>query len=1245
MRTIWIMGLAIAVALVSSANTFLPSGNGEVWSEPSNWSGSVVPDGTGVQVEIGIPTKFKKNKCWRNVHVDVQVTVGALEVTCGGCTNRLDTGDTGGDLIFDGGESAAAFSIADTAGAGLAMIDLDSPYAVRLTTDATFAVPGEVGDAEYGGILLKGLLAGNGHSLKKTGEGVITLNVANVDGAQPLDKLQVEAGTVAILNPLTVGSITKDGACRVLMSAKSSSDALASSVVCTSKMSVDNPCLFIPTSVGDETYYGGFVSPDLKKVSKCKAYVLSDAGEVLFDGRRWTTCENVELSIEDISEGYKTYKAVVPALGGETPAVSATIQFSTTAPVLGKAVETTLSSALPSASYRWVSWPACEDAAAGVEVGTGSSYVPTEGDLEHWLQVQVWQDSELVCSNKLYFSRLPVVYLTTDDGMAVTNKEYVAASLKIQGNSEFKQQYDGATQVKGRGNSSWGLYPQKSYKLKLDKKTDLFGFGKNKHWVLATSFHDRAFMRNKSASELGKALGIVGMDMTWVDVVYNGEYHGVYMLSEHLRVGENRVDIFNWDDEAESVAGALFKAIKNDAALTDDDLSALETQMDEDMSWMSSGIVVFKGQAYNLSDYGLRKDYDFSGGYLFEVDAFVNEGITRFMTPGGVNVHVDTPEFLVSNADMFNVVTSLWKRFEAAYESPCGHCADGARYTQIADLDSMVAFWLVNELMGQGDPCNSRFSFIEQGGKLTYGPIWDYDSTSAAGALPRLLRRFATLNYNGKDNWFRDWVQHQDFRTRARELYWQVARPKMLELADSLTFAEREALLAEAGAAEDTRWGAYPNPYHAELSMPTHAEDVEIWRTYILDHIAWLDGQLSTEKSFAQCLKEIYPGCSVVAYDLADGTTSSELQTIVSPNAWFNVTRPQRSGFVFAGWTVSGDVSTKAKYSVRQNVSRPMTSATLCGAESNYCAFRGLAEPGGVVCLRANWTIPGGYAIEYDLAGGITEEDFPISVAADGWLELPAPHRNGYEFAGWSLEGEIPADALFAVPGSDPLELYGSYIYGGGFESCRFYGIAEAGGFVRLKAHWSIPGGYAVEYDLDGGTAGSAYQDAIACNGWLYLKTPVKEGYEFAGWSLVGDILGSGRYSTQSGVAKLLDPATVSYGGGHDHCSFYGLAEECGVVLLRAHWTVPGGYAVEYDLAGGTAGSSYQNSIACNGWLYLKTPVKEGFEFVGWSLVGAIPGSARYSTQSGVSQKIVSTAVPYGGGHGYCSFRGLTAEA
>ena len=61
-----------------------------------------------------------------------------------------------------------------------------------------------------------------------------------------------------------------------------------------------------------------------------------------------------------------------------------------------------------------------------------------------------------------------VLYLDTDGGQAIADREtYVPGRLRIQGNVQFAQQYDGPVETKGRGYTSWQSFPQKSYKLKL----------------------------------------------------------------------------------------------------------------------------------------------------------------------------------------------------------------------------------------------------------------------------------------------------------------------------------------------------------------------------------------------------------------------------------------------------------------------------------------------------------------------------------------------------------------------------------------------------------------------------------------------------------------------------------------------------------------------------------------------------------------------------------------------------------
>lgn len=122
----------------------------------------------------------------------------------------------------------------------------------------------------------------------------------------------------------------------------------------------------------------------------------------------------------------------------------------------------------------------------------------------------------VLASDRIWFSTLPVVYINTDDGAAITSKtEYKSASMLIQGSKKYgagnQYNYDGTIQIKGRGNSSW-TPPKKPYKIKLDTSTDIFGFGKNKHWVLLANYYDESLARNTVANEIATEMGLVRTD-------------------------------------------------------------------------------------------------------------------------------------------------------------------------------------------------------------------------------------------------------------------------------------------------------------------------------------------------------------------------------------------------------------------------------------------------------------------------------------------------------------------------------------------------------------------------------------------------------------------------------------------------------------------------------------------------------------------------------------------------------------
>ena len=99
------------------------------------------------------------------------------------------------------------------------------------------------------------------------------------------------------------------------------------------------------------------------------------------------------------------------------------------------------------------------------------SYIPTEADLEKWIEVVVMNGGE-TASTKLYCSKLPVVYIDTN-GQQITSKEdYIDASMTIQGNATYDPDtttlYDGAIEIRGRGNTTW-TKPKKPYKIKLNR--------------------------------------------------------------------------------------------------------------------------------------------------------------------------------------------------------------------------------------------------------------------------------------------------------------------------------------------------------------------------------------------------------------------------------------------------------------------------------------------------------------------------------------------------------------------------------------------------------------------------------------------------------------------------------------------------------------------------------------------------------------------------------------------------------
>ncbi len=515
-----------------------------------------------------------------------------------------------------------------------------------------------------------------------------------------------------------------------------------------------------------------------------------------------------------------------------------------------------------------------------VIVSSSDTYTPTEDNYEHWIKVEVTSEDSVVWQESRYFSKLPVIYINTDDGKPIISKNpYVTATMTMQGNNlidEADYLYGSAggnnvIQIKGRGNYSWGL-PKKPYKIKLDKKANLLNLGApNKHWVLLANYTDDSLLRNKLAYDLSEKIGLeVSMHSTWVSLIFNGEYTGVYQLCEHIRIADGRVEIHDWESDAEDAAESIAKEKypdKKDKAIRKEFQSELEDYMVENLSWITTGEVSFNEVAYAIPGW---TEPDISGGYLFESSSEYDE-VSKFKTGTGLKVMVNTPEFLNSNTEMMNYVEKLWGDYEKAYRSEDGFIGDN-HYSDFVDIDSMVCYWLAQELMGNPDVAvNSRYAYKEIGEKMKFGPVWDYDWAAFSSDSSRMWKG---TNVQRDGCFFTEWVDDPVFLLMVRKRYWE-KRDEFVQLfTDGGLIDQYTEYLKEAGLADEELW-KYNRGFYNDLAL---------LKNHLKDRCEWLDEQFATLDTLTgslYCEDSAYP--FIKSSDISVSTTSAIAKEYITP--------------------------------------------------------------------------------------------------------------------------------------------------------------------------------------------------------------------------------------------------------------------------------------------------------------------------------------------------------------------------
>ena len=136
------------------------------------------------------------------------------------------------------------------------------------------------------------------------------------------------------------------------------------------------------------------------------------------------------------------------------------------------------------------------------------------------------------------------LFVYTENGRTILSKdEYMPCYVGVNGADSYAWRWQRAG-IRGRGNSTWEWYDKKPYRIKFEKKQKMLGMDKAKSWVLLANYRDVTDMMNTYVFELGRMMGLPYTNHTrYVELLLNGEYVGVYQLTEQVQQGENRVAV------------------------------------------------------------------------------------------------------------------------------------------------------------------------------------------------------------------------------------------------------------------------------------------------------------------------------------------------------------------------------------------------------------------------------------------------------------------------------------------------------------------------------------------------------------------------------------------------------------------------------------------------------------------------------------------------------------------------------
>ena len=452
---------------------------------------------------------------------------------------------------------------------------------------------------------------------------------------------------------------------------------------------------------------------------------------------------------------------------------------------------------------------------------TGASLIEWNKNSKYFIVDASSETTIKVGSRKLIFMRsvLPAMSIVINDGESIdtiNSDKNAKIGAKVMIDGAEKATYNlplTDIQMKTRGNTTF--WPDKKpYQIKFDKKTDLFGMGKAKKWILSANYYDGTSIKTKLFFDLAEEIGMEETsESVFVDLYIDGDYRGVYQLMEKVEIGTSRVDL--------------------------------------------------------KDDYGVIVEMEASARIGEETDPYFITSLTKkpFVYK---DYNTDFEDLTAENIANISAVRSFVEGYINEFERELyATNQDWEKILSMIDVDSFILYYYLNEYGEQVD-CTlaSTYFYIDGPDDVLHcGPVWDFDRVCGFNdPVPKntdYVKNITDSVDNQRVEWFKELFRCPEFVKRANEIYSEKIEAAFDTEKVNATIDAYQEMLMPSLRMNHVKWVVFHNRSYTADELVNGGTPVE-WIAYTTNDMKSI---LANKKAYMDTVYgEYHPTISYTTY-------------------------------------------------------------------------------------------------------------------------------------------------------------------------------------------------------------------------------------------------------------------------------------------------------------------------------------------------------------------------------------------